>query len=249
VRAAGVVLLLLSASCAEVNRLREAQEAFSRAAELENRARFEFRAESGGFEGAADAAGARAGYGAALLELERLEVDAAARASLEADGLWGTAQALKALCEWRLGLHDRAVVSASVAAMSGDALGTRDRALMAALPGLVMTDQLFSKVERKRRGGSAGTWEDALALGTAAMDGLEKVRKELDAEHPMKLYLLQAQLAAWRNLRQAHGVWNSGLDFKADDPVRLRAKACFDEFARPSTPAELVGFWRVRSGF
>jgi hypothetical protein len=247
-RAIGILLFVVGASCAEVNRLREAQEAFSRAAEVENRERLA-DAPASGFGEAADVASARAGYAAALIELEALEKDSRAQASLEADGLWGTALALKALCEWRLGLHDRALASAAGAAASGETLGPRDRAMMAALPGLVMTDQLFAKLDRKRRGLPAGDWEAAKSLGARAMEVLEGVRKDTDAEHPLRSYLFQAQLAAWRNLRQSHGAWNNGLDFKTDDPLRLQAKACFEEFARVTPRAGVVEFWRVRGGF
>lgn len=241
--------LLLLAGCADVNRLREAQDSFSRAAEQENRARFDFQPETNGFEAAAGAASARAGYGAALIELEKLEQDSASKASLEADGLRGTALTLKALCEWRLGLHDRALVTAAEAAKAPDALGPRDRTLLAALPGLVMTDQLYAKLDRKRRGLPAGSWDDAQSLGGRAMEILESGRRDLEAEHPLRLYLLQAQLAAWRNLRQAHGVWNAGLDFKTDDPLRIRAKACFEEYAGTSNRPADIGYWRVRCGF
>jgi hypothetical protein len=247
-KAIGLLLCVVVSGCAEVNRLREAQEAFSRAADAENRERLA-DAPSAGFGEAADVASARAGYGAALLELEALEADSRAKASLEADHLWGTALALKALCEWRLGLHDRALISAAGAAASGDSLGPRDRAMMAALPGLVMTDQLFAKLDRKRRGQPAGEWEAAKSLGGRAMEVLESARKDTDAEHPLRSYLYQAQLAAWRNLRQAHGAWNNGLDFKTDDPLRLQAKACFDEFSRANPRAAVVEFWRVRCGF
>jgi hypothetical protein len=244
-----VWILLLAAGCAEVNRLREAQEAFSRAAEIENRVRLaDPGTVSSGFEEAADATSARAGYGAALLELEELEKDSRAKASLEADQLWGTAMALKALCEWRLGLHDRALASAAEATASSGELGPRDRAMMAALPGLVMSDQLFARLDRKRRGLPAGEWEAALALGSRAMEILEAVRKDTDAEHPLRGYLYQAQLAAWRNLRQANGAWNNAAEFRIDDPVRIRAKACFDEFAARGNP-RAVDFWRVRGGF
>ena len=183
-RAVALLWCVVVAGCAEVNRLREAQDAFSRAAELENRARFEYRSDAGGFTGAAETTAARAGYGAALLELEQLSGDSRAKASLQADGLWGTALALRALCEWRLGLHDRALASAEEAAAAGDPLGPRDRTMMAALPGLVMTDQLFAKLDRKRRGLPAGEWEAAKSLGARAMEVLEAARKDTDAEHP-----------------------------------------------------------------
>lgn len=245
-RNVAILAFAVAVGCADVNRLRGAQEAFSRAAEIENRARLS-ESVSGGFEGAADATSARAGYGAALLELEA--IDSRGKASLEADHLWGTALALRALCEWRLGLHDRALASASEAAKTGESLGPRDRAMMAALPGLVMADQLFAKVDRKRRGQAAGDWEAVRALGAKSMDILESARKETDTEHPLRNYLYQAQLAAWRNLRQAHGAWNGGLDFKTDDPLRQQAKACFDELAARPVPREIVDYWKIRGGF
>jgi len=245
-RAIAILAFGVLSACADVNRLREAQEAFSRAAEIENRQRLADRAVSGGFDEAAETTSARAAYGAALLELEA--IDSGGKASLEADQLWGTALALRALCEWRLGLHDRAVASAAEAAKTGDALGTRDRAMMAALPGLVMADQLFAKTERKRRGQAAGDWEAAQALGTKSIEILEAVRKDVDAEHPLRGYLAQAQLAAWRNLRQANGAWNNGKDFLIDHPLRIQAKACFDDFAAWGNP-RAVEFWKLRGGF
>jgi len=246
-RAIAILGLVALSACADVNRLRDAQEAFSRAAEIENRQRLADRAVSGGFDEAAESTSARAAYGAALLELEA--IDGKGKAALEADQLWGTALALRALCEWRLGLHDRAVASAGEAAKTGDALGTRDRAMMAALPGLVMADQLFAKTERKRRGLPGGDWEAAQALGAKSIEIIEAARKDVDAEHPLRGYLYQAQLAAWRNLRQAHGAWNNGKDFLIDHPLRIQAKACFDDFAAGGNNPRAVEFWKGRGGF
>jgi len=204
-RLSRLVLLLLASAllvgCVSINRLREAQDSFNQAAAAENAARL--GAASG--QAAGNLAAIQAGYSAALLSLGKLEP--ADQASLKNDGLWGGALTLKALCQWRLAQYDQAMQTVAQArAAATNQLYPRDAALIAALPGLIKTDQAYTKMM------NAGTMSDIQALLTGdngAIANIQSARATVDKDHPVQMYLIEAQLAAFRNFTVAlekHGL-------------------------------------------
>jgi hypothetical protein len=255
--AALAVLPALVAGCSDVNRLREAQAAFNEAAAAENAARLT----GAGVDAAgtlSTLASARSGYAAALLSLEALEPD---RNRLAADGLWGTALTLKALCHWRLGQFDPARVAAAEALRaSPEQLYPRDRALIEAVPGLIMTDEAYAKILKAKALGAAeakpareALLNAALALlADGALPALARARALADERHPVQLYLVQAQLAAYRNLQVAWDMLSAGKTAASERYPREHAaaraqladlNALASELESRETAARLTAYW------
>jgi hypothetical protein len=245
------VLVFLVAGCASVNRLREAQDAFNQAAAAENTLRLE---SARPHEGSASDAPAvwsvsRNGYSSALLSLEKL--DKADEKKLRDDGLWGTALTLKALSQWRLGLFSKALATAGDAQKNaGDQVYPRDRALLAALPGLIKTDQAYSKII-----GTSPSLTDVreLLVGqNGAVADIQSARGRVDRQHPVQVYLVQAQLAAYRNLMVALDRLDNHATVPESDPARAQAIEHLKELAdllkaQPAATGgqDLVQYWSL----
>jgi|SRR5262245_8630731 len=199
----GVLCLLWLAACAHVNHLRDAQETFSRTAEAENRmanaARDDlFRSSA---TGANDAGQISAGYTAALLSLDKLEQDSEAVAKLKSDRLYGNVLALRAMIYWRLQKYDKAAEEAKKALASDIEKGSRDFALMMALPGLVASDQARAQI-------LASTQEniplDSIFAKLNTADAiLCDADRSVAANHPVRVYLGVSALAVLRNAQEA----------------------------------------------
>ena len=87
-----LVFTVSTIGCAEINHLREAQDAFNQAAYAENALRFNPVPNS---EAASLSAAARTGYASVLISLDRLDSQEIGR--LKEDKLWGNVLALKAI--------------------------------------------------------------------------------------------------------------------------------------------------------
>src|SRR5262245_61430302 len=135
------LLALLLAGCAQLTpisvarQLREAQSAFSEAAAAENALPLER-------PGPAGAAAASASTGYAVAARIAGELRSAQRPALEREGLYCPAVTLEALALWRLGRGEaaRALARGEPPCLGPDA-PARDRVLLAALPGLVASEE------------------------------------------------------------------------------------------------------------
>lgn len=252
------LLAAIVASCASINHLRDAQSAFNEAATAELKATFDTTT---AMEDASTSdllgnwANARAGYGSALLSLDR--ITAKDENTLKTEKLWGAKLALEALCHWKLGDYEQATQTAKEAQKT-DQLFPRDRALMAALPGLVMTDYAYDLLTASPQPvpGSADLTNlvhkaSALLIGPDGAIAVIQAARSVDiveAEHPVHVFLLQAQLAAYRNYRKAF----ERLDQRGvplTNAVHIAAQVQLDELAkRVSGPGgeKIVDFWVER---
>ena len=238
------LLAVIIAGCASTNRLREAQDAFNQAAAAENALRFDAKASD-----AVTSLGAvRSGYASALLSLDKLE-NSKDESRLRSDGLWGTALTLKALTQWRLGQFDKAIATADLAKQNaGNQTYPRDQAVVAALPGLVKTDQAYSKILLTN---SPLADVEALLIGASgAVANIQRGREQVEKDHPVQVYLLQAQLSAYRNFQVAHDRLNNHATVPADHPARTGANAQLKELDRllklqktGQGGANLVTYW------
>jgi len=238
------LLALIIAGCASTNRLREAQDAFNQAAAAENALRFDAKAAD-----AVTSLGAvRSGYASALLSLDKLE-NSKDQTRLRNDGLWGTALTLKALTQWRLGQFDKAIATAELAKQNAtEQTYPRDQAVVAALPGLVKTDQAYSKILLTN---SSLTDVEALLIGAnGAVANIQRGREHVEKDHPVQVYLLQAQLAAYRNFQVAQDRLNSHATVPGNHPARAGASAQLKELDRllklqktGQGGANLVTYW------
>lgn len=188
--------------CAQINHLREAQDAFNQAAHAENALRFNPVPNS---EAASLSAAARTGYASVLISLDRLDPQEIGR--LKGDKLWGNVLALKALTEWRLRLYPQAKKTATAALeLTEDELHPRDRTLMTALPALIRIDQAhhFISLKAPKENEEMSKNDFDANIGTPLLNAatiLDEARKLVAPDEPVQIYLIQAQLAAYRNLK------------------------------------------------
>ena len=158
----------------------------------------------------------------------------------------GDALTLQALCEWRLGQFSNALSTARSAQSSApEQLFPRDRAISQALPGLIKSDQAYQKIlERK----PLTDIEQLLVGGTGAVADVQAARELVDRDHPVQVYLLQAQLAAYRNFTVAEFRLNNNAPVPMDHPARVKANAQLKELDRLCKAAglrpDLVNYWQ-----
>ena len=223
--------LALPVGCGGVNQLREAQSAFNEAAALENSLRFdpERLVQADGSATVGGLASVQSGYAAALHSLEAL--DSNEEQALKHEKLWGVALTLKALTYWRLGRHDEALdTAATVNAEASDQLFPRDAAVVRALPGLVKTDLAYqytvetATLDAVAKANSLAKVKGYLLGNEGAQGDLKAALAKVDAEHPVRVYLLQAKLATYRNLRVAY----QKLDDETNLPMEAKTQAAAD---------------------
>jgi hypothetical protein len=193
---------LAGIGCAQVNHLREAQDAFNQAAHAENALRF---SPAPNTEAASLSVAAHTGYASVLVSLDRL--DPHEISGLKGDKLWGNVLALKALTQWRLRLYPQAKKTATAALqLSVDELHPRDRTLMTALPALIRIDQVhhFISLRERNENEEISKHDFDANIRTPLLNAttiLDEARRVVTLDEPIQVYLIQAQLAAYRNLK------------------------------------------------
>jgi len=241
------VAAALVTGCVSINRLREAQDAFNQAAAAENAVRIDATPA----EATASLTSISSGYASALLSLNK--ISSGDEQSLQSDGLWGTALTLKALCQWRLGQYSAALSNAEVAQeFATNQIYPRDQALLIALPGLIKTDQAYTKI----LGGAPFADVEALLVGPmGAVSDLQKARASVDKNHPVHVYLIQAQLAIYRNYTVAEDRLNHQATVPANSPARANAVSQLAELndllkkQKADGPSrQLVTYWAYLCG-
>jgi len=221
-RVLGVVLVLGLVGCglAHIRTLREAEEAFSRAAELENRERLN-----------PDASLASLGESAASYRVAAQMVNdlvATQREQLRRDNLLCTAYLVQAMSLWRLGEHDAAYEVATQGrdcAPPGPTADTtpRDRAVLHAIPALVRIDQANALAVNQTV--SEAEFDKAKTEIDRAVRILEEAERQASRDHPVRGYLMISKMAALR-------VWQVAITReKLVDPKRREQLAAFNQQA------------------
>ncbi len=219
----GVVLVLGLAGCGigHIQTLREAEEAFSRASERENRERLDPNAPLASLGESAT------GYRVAAQMVNDLV--ATQREELRRDNLLCTAYLIQAMSLWRLGENDAAV---QVAAQGRDCVPPaptadttpRDRVVLYAIPALVRIDQANALVVNQTA--SEAEFDKAKSEIDRAVRILEEALRMASRDHPVRGYLMTSNLAALR-------VWQVAITReKLVDPKRQEQLAAFNEQAR-----------------
>ena len=201
--ALATLLLLMHGGCQAINHLRDAQEAFSRAAEIENRASVADVESMIGKDAVLSyvASEPRVHYKEARVSLDAIKADATLVQQLKDDGLWAHTQTLDAFTAWRLG--DYAAARATAVQANGLAdLAPRDNALLRALPGLVKNSEAADKIRTLSQGDSS--FRSVEALLESALVDLSAAGDLVEPTHPVQIYLTQAQLAVRKNEQVAY---------------------------------------------
>lgn len=200
IRSTGIAFLLLvvAIGCG-AHRLKQAQDSYNEAARIELQVSFEDREPTGNlFEG--DSQALRNYQVALALTDEALNEYAK---SLKDDKLYGTALMLKALCQWRIAALDekadreaiRKIVNETkkLSKDKGITLGTRDRVLLKALPGL----------HEHAVGLQQSDPEKAVNFFESALETLgQALRTEKPPpDHPVRAYIRLAQMRTLRASR------------------------------------------------
>ncbi len=154
-----LAILLILSSCVSLNHLNEAQDAFSKGAELENEQLFPGVSSDGGqnldisraveqeMTNLSPSFYYTQSYAAIRQALEDEK-------SLQQDDLLGNALALKALCEWKLKKYGQARLTAEAAHSAfrrGNIPSPRDQAVMIALEGFIENDLAFNALGKLQR--------------------------------------------------------------------------------------------------
>jgi hypothetical protein len=250
-----MALALLAGCGTSTNRLREAQDSFNQAAAAENALKVS-QIDGAGRDArpVVDIATVRSGYASTLMSLNKLEP--ADIAQLKKDQLWGNVQTLRALSQWRLGNQDAAVrtadetLQAAASGSAGSEVHPRDRAMLQAVRGLVKNDQAYRHIRDNQMDGV-----DALLVGpNGAMRNLAAARATAEREDPVQIYLLQAELAAYRNFTHFYFAANRQQAVPANHPARAQAQAALQSLSerlkqvRPEDQAAWVKYWATLCG-
>ena len=197
------VALLAGGCVSHIETLRQAEQGFSRAAEMENRERYGDVRSAGAVESYTSA------YRISAKSLEKLIAQNSKE--LSADNLLCTAYTLHALALWRLADREGAIRQ-SKAALAG-ACGApgaadprsetpRDRALLVALPGLARIDEASDLLAKSP--GTAPPEERIKTFRRIKADVTEAIQLLGDAErglppgHPLRGYLALSRMGAVR---------------------------------------------------
>jgi hypothetical protein len=204
-----------------VNHLHQAQQAFNRAASIDNKSRFEPHEIVGqdkvNLNPIMDLNVARSEYAAALVILRQMPDEE--KQMLINDKLWGVKLTLEGLTLWKLGKYEEVFELIDWADNKAtDQIFPRDAALLIALPGLMKIDLAYQKIleaKDKDNNKKKEVLEDvtnklvkmnAVDKPTiwSAVQYIKKARAKVNKAHPVNSYLIQTQLSAYRNYKKAY---------------------------------------------
>jgi hypothetical protein len=248
----------LLTACQHVNHLRDAQNAFNTAAQLDNEIRFAadrtedaYRHATSPDQALVQLTAVQSAYATALHSIRQADP-----AKLRDDQLLGVALTLQAMSEWRLGQYTNALATRDRALQTAsDQLMPRDEAILRALPGLVKTDLAYDRIvamgadEAANRTLLDQTIRPRLVGPQGAIEDIAQARHTAPANHPVQIYLIQCQLAAYRNYQIAHQKAHGG-NPPLTDAAHLTAQrhlAELREFGQKNDQAaltdRLLKFW------
>lgn len=268
-----VGIIYLSAGCANitsVNHLHQAQKAFNNAAEIENKSRFvpDELIGKDKVNLVMELSAARSEYAAALVILQQMPDEE--KQMLVNDKLWGVKLTLEGLTLWRLGKYEEVVKIIDRAEKeSKDQIYPRDAALLTALPGLIKIDLAYQEILEVK--GEDNTQKkkvlDDLTKRLVEMDGTKKrvewsavqhlneARGKVNKAHSVNSYLIQSQLAAYRNYKVAytlisdedHKSVSADSKYKEEAEYNLHdLKALITKLKDSVTSDKLVDQWSIR---
>jgi hypothetical protein len=276
-----ICLVAALCACADIDKLREAQASFNIASTAETQSRLATYTAGGAVNTGDLSLQASTGYAKTISILKGMSDKETSQ--LKTDKLWGNAQAIEALSYWRLKDYRNATdVAKQIDAAS---LYPRDAAMIAALPGLIMISEANDDIyiwdpgdtvlttDKKQclfSGGPGGRKNfDAIdALLDSAIKTIDSARGQVSRDDPVYNYLLQADLAAYKNKMDVLANRCTAADFSGGGPQpvlpqkatltqgeltaagqRLGELYCsLQGKAKDPTVDPLVGFWSTIMG-
>lgn len=225
-----VVILFYLTGCNHLQRFSRAQDYFNLAAVAENRQKYIPVAPDGAGE-AVVLNEIRTNYLLAHTYISDLIDNKSS--NLVSDGLLGSAFAMQALCEWRLGRYEEALPNSQLALeqqrLEGE-IPSRDLAVMVALPGLIKADQAYEHTI----GSTSKSYTNIKSLMKGAITDIINAQRVVDDKHPVQSYLQMAKVAVYRT-------WQVTIEKKISDAaersserrtLRNLAKPELDELGR-----------------
>jgi tetratricopeptide (TPR) repeat protein len=220
-------------SVTEANHLRQAQQAFNESARLENQQRV------GGLDPfaakdmkalAASSISIQNGYASAIYSINKIYPKE--KEVLRENRLLGTTLALKAMALWRIGAYDEALQTADLTLKeAADQLYPRDAAIIQAMPGLIKTDIAFERINSMSQSDTAANLrilEEEITPRLVGSDGavndIQRARNKVHPEHEINVYLINAQLGAYRNYQVAFQKANDGNNPGNSDSAKVEAQ-------------------------
>ena len=218
----GSILFLLT-GCEYLNQFSKAQHYFNMAAAAENRQKF-IPSDPDGAVKAVTINEIRTNYSLAHTYISKLVSNNASK--LASDGLMGSALSMKALCEWRLGRYDEALITSQLALeqqrLEGGMRG-RDLAVMTALPGLVKADQAYGHSISN----AVKNYAEIKRLLDGAITDITNAQQAVDDYHPVQSYLQMAKVAVYRT-------WQVSIEEKISDTAeRSSERRTLRSLAKP----------------
>jgi hypothetical protein len=213
----------------DVNHLREAQKAFNEASALEN------QIQMGGLDPfaakdtkalAANTVSIQGGYASALLSINKIYPEE--KELLKDNKLLGATLALKAMALWRTGAYEEALNTADLAKKeAADQLYPRDAAVIQAMPGFIKTDLGYNRIRQMNDGEIDILNQEIrprLVGDKGAVADIRNARKKVHKNHEINVYLINAQLAAFRNYQVAHQKARGGENPLDTDGAKMEAQ-------------------------
>lgn len=216
-----VVLIVISGCVSHVQKLREAQDHFNTATQLENQLKIDPTVS----DALAITTQANGSYQLSHKMLTEL-IDNKNK-ELRDDDLLGTAYTLKALAEWRIARYDDAANTvATVESDKGIRLFPRDRAMVQALNGLIKNDQAFGHMVAKDY--------DYARIKSLLKSSLNDIKGNVKGSDSLKLYLATVQMVILKNWTDLRGDPKA---YSNTDPSDVNKKMEKDEWCVDAKPA------------
>jgi len=191
------LLFIISGCVSHIKELREAQNHFNAAAQLENQLKSDpMSFDPGSSDALAITTQANASYHLSLKMLTEL-IDNRKK-DLQDDNLLGTAYTLKALAEWRIGNYDDAMNTVATVESEGVKLFPRDGALVKALSGLIKNDQAYSHM--------ASRDYDYTKIKSLLKSSINDIKDNIAGSDSLRLYLAIVQMVILKNWTDLRGI-------------------------------------------
>ncbi len=198
-----VFFLSACGSISTVNHLRDAQEAFNQTAMLEN----EHKKKSFDVtnEELYSNSRIRVGYASVINSLNSFDTEQTNQ--LKQEKLWGNVLMLKALAYYRMGEIDeinKVVIEAK--SLNDTEIGARDKITVEAMPGLVRITQAFKLLKLPLPADGKEKKDRLDEIESLLQNGIKELNKtrEDNSTHPIRFFLIESQLAGYKNLRDAY---------------------------------------------